>query len=126
MARFKVAVEATTHRPASDLANKLKGSRHIWEAVGTCHAAMLWCNSKIDNKELLAKTALLGLIGRWGRISNYMYNLVVITHPDDCNFTGHVSSTPYALQQSIPRLRRQTESSHRGFIPASELDRTST
>ena len=91
---FKLAFGATMHRPASDLVNKLKSIRQIWEAVGNSQAAKAWCNNKKDSQELLAKTALLGLIGSWGRISNSKYNLVVSTHPDDCNFTGHISSTP--------------------------------
>ena len=91
---FKLAFEATAHRAANDLAHKLNSIRQLWEAVRNSQAAKAWCGSKKDSQELLAKTALLGLIGSWGRISNYRYNLVVNTHPDDCNFTGHISSTP--------------------------------
>ena len=39
---FKLAVEATTHRPASGLANKLKSNRQMWEAVGNSQAANSW------------------------------------------------------------------------------------
>ena len=57
------AFEATAHRAASDLAHKLKSIRQIWEAAGNSQAAKAWCGNKKESQELLAKTALLGLIG---------------------------------------------------------------
>ena len=43
---FKLAFEATAHRPASDLAKKIKNIRQIWEAVGSSKQAQQWCKSK--------------------------------------------------------------------------------
>ena len=91
---FKLSFEATAHRPASDLARKLKNTRQIWETVGNSLQAQQWSKSKKDCKELLAKTAMLGLLGSWGRTHDFRYNLVTSTHPDDCNFTGHIASKP--------------------------------
>ena len=59
---FKLAFEATAHTPASDLAHMLKSIRQMWEVVGNSQVAKAWCSSKKDSQELLAKTALLGLI----------------------------------------------------------------
>ena len=52
---FKLAFEATTHRPASDLANKLKIIRRIWEAIGNSQVAKAWCNSKKRQPRALGK-----------------------------------------------------------------------
>ena len=71
-----MAFNATTHRPASDLASKLKKIRSLWQSVGGSVEAHFWAGErakKKDVKELLAKTALLNLLGAWGRCENYRY-----------------------------------------------------
>ena len=62
---FKLAFQATAHRPASDLARKMKNIRQICEAIGNSLQAQQWYSSgrspgksKKDCKELLAKTSL--------------------------------------------------------------------
>ena len=55
-----------THRPASDLASKLKKIRSHWQSVGGSAEAHFWAGEqakKKDVKELLSKTALLNLLG---------------------------------------------------------------
>ena len=65
---------ATSHRPAGDLASKLKKMRSVWQDVGATAQGQAWAGDKAkkkDVKELLPKTALLGLLGSWGRIENW-------------------------------------------------------
>ena len=94
---IKLAFDATTHRPASDLASKLKKIRGLWQSVGGSFEAHFWAGErarKKDTKELLAKTALLNLLGTWGRCENYRYHMTTTSHPDDLMWNGEVESRP--------------------------------
>ena len=94
---IKLAFNATTHRPANDLASKLKKMKKVWFDVGATPQAEAWAGEKAkkkDVKELLAKTAMLNLIGFWGRIENYRHQLICSTHPDDVPWDGPCQSTP--------------------------------
>ena len=51
-------------------------------------------SNKKDVKELLAKSALLGLLGSWGRVKNYRYSLITTSNPDDIPWSGDISSKP--------------------------------
>jgi len=89
--------DATTHRPPADLAVKLKKMRSVWQDVGGSSQGEKWTGNKAkkkDARELLAKTALLGLLGAWGRTENYRYNMVTTSHPDDIPWSGETSSKP--------------------------------
>ena len=102
---ISLAFNATTHRPASDLANKLKKIRSLWQSVGGSFEAQVWGGErakKKDIKELIAKTALLNLLGAWGRCENYRYQMVTTSHPDDIPWNGNVSSTPTPFSEQTP------------------------
>ena len=47
-----------------------------------------------DTKELLAKTALLNLLGTWGRCEKFRYHMTTTSHPDDIMWIGKVESRP--------------------------------
>lgn len=47
-----------------------------------------------NTKELLAKTALLSLLGSWGRCENFRYQMITTSHPDDIPWSGEVSTKP--------------------------------
>ena len=100
---------ATTHRPAGDLASKFKKMRNVWQDVGMSKQAEAWAGEKArkkDVKELLPKTALLGLLGAWGRVENFRYTLLTTSHPDDVPWDGQITSKPTPFSE-------ETES---GFI----------
>ena len=44
--------------------------------------------------ELLSKTALLSMLGSWGRTENYRHSMVTTSHPDDVPWDGLVTSKP--------------------------------
>jgi len=88
---------ATSHRPAGDLAAKLKKMKYIWEDVGGSFQAVMWAGSrakKKDVKELLPKTALLSLLGAWGRVTNYRYSCCTTSHPDDIPWSSPITTRP--------------------------------
>jgi hypothetical protein len=94
---FKLALQATAHRNHKDLAQKLRFMREVWLATGNSVAGEVWAQDrKSKAKELLAKSAMLALIGGWGRIENYKYTTLVSNHQDDCRFEGEIikSSAP--------------------------------
>ena len=68
---IRLAFNATARRPAADLASKLKKIRGLWQSVGGSFEAQCWAGErakKKDTKELLAKTALLNLLGPGGDV----------------------------------------------------------
>ena len=94
---IKLVFNATTHRPASDLASKLKKIKELWLKVGASTEANFWAGElakKKDVKELLAKTALLNLLGSWGRCSNHRFHMLTTSHLEDIPWNGEVSSKP--------------------------------
>ena len=93
----KLALNATSHRPAKELATQLRFMRELWEETGCSMAGESWAGErKSKAKALLSKTAMLSLIGAWGRTENYRYHCITTNHPDDCSFEGEVmtSKTP--------------------------------
>ena len=48
---------------------------------------------KKDTAELLSKTAMLSLLGSWGRIRNYRYNMMTTDHLDDVLFEGQIETS---------------------------------
>ena len=66
--------EATAHRPALHLANILKKIQMIWYEVAKSMEAEVFLGVKAEKKDrsqLLSKTALLCMLGLWGRTENY-------------------------------------------------------
>ena len=56
-----------------------------------------WAGSrakKKDTRELLAKTALLSLLGSWGRCENFRHQMITTSHPDDVPWSGEISTKP--------------------------------
>ena len=49
---IKLAFTATTHRPASDLASKLKKIRTLWQNVGASFEAHVWAGDKAKKKDV--------------------------------------------------------------------------
>ena len=51
-----------------------------------------------SRSERLSKTALLPMLGSWGRTENYRHTMITTSHPDDVPWDGEVSSkpTPYS------------------------------
>ena len=94
---IKLSFSATCHRPASDLSSKLKRMQKVWYEVGSTFQGVTWAGAKAqkkDTRELLAKTAMLSMLGSWGRTSNYRHSMVTTSHPDDVPWCGEVSSRP--------------------------------
>ena len=94
---IQLSFNATTHRPAVDLASKLRRMQRIWYEVGASFQGEVWAGSrakKKDTRELLAKTALLSLLGSWGRCENFRHQLITTSHPDDVPWSGEVSTKP--------------------------------
>lgn len=94
---ISLSFSAACHRPASDLANKLRKMQKVWFEVGSSYQAEQWAGEKAkkkDTKQLLAKTALLSLCGLWGRTENYRHHVVTSSHPDDIPWDGESQSTP--------------------------------
>ena len=95
--QIKLSFSATTHRPAADLASKLKRMQRVWYDVGATIQGQLWAGEKAakkDTRELLSKTALLSLLGGWGRTDNYRHQMTTTSHPDDVPWSGEVSTKP--------------------------------
>jgi hypothetical protein len=94
---IKLSFSATTHRPAADLASKLKRMQKVWGEVGSSFQAEAWAGEKAkkkDVKTLLPKTALLSLLGAWGRCENSRHQMITTSHPDDVPWNGEVSTKP--------------------------------
>jgi hypothetical protein len=94
---IKLSFSATAQRPATDLASKLKRMQRVWYDVGGSFQGEVWAGSrakKKDARELLAKTALLSLLGSWGRCENWRHQVITTSHPDDVPWSGEVSTKP--------------------------------
>ena len=94
---IKLGLKATAHRAAADLATVLKKIRSIWVEVGKSIHAEWFLGDKAEKKnksDLLSKTALLCMLGAWGRTDNYRYSMITTSHPDDIPWSGEVSSKP--------------------------------
>ena len=97
MRHIKLGFQATAHRPAADLASILKKIRSIWQDVGKSFQAEVFLGKKAERKcrsELLSKTALLSMLGSWGRTENYRHSVVTTSHPDDVPWNGPIFSKP--------------------------------
>jgi len=87
-------LDATAHRPAKELATKLKFMKETWERTGASFAGEEWCGQpKKKAGILLSKVATLSLIGAWGRRENWRYTCTTSSHAGDCKFDGTVSET---------------------------------
>ena len=92
---FRFSLHATTHRHPRDLATKLRFMKEAWERVGSTFTGATWAGERKQKAGvLLSKSALLALIGSWGRTQQYRYTTTVSNHPDDCSFTGEVMTSP--------------------------------
>jgi hypothetical protein len=123
---FRLALQATTHRPPKDLASKLRFMRETWEEAGGTFAGEEWAGERRGRaKDLLAKTAMLALIGLWGRTENHRYTTMVTNHPDDCAFDGDVLTSP-APGSSVFRdiTYRQRVLSHACYLPLNLIGRS--
>ena len=103
---IKLGIEATAHRAAADLAVVLKQIRSIWLEVGKSIHAEFFLGKKVENKsksDMLTNTALLCMLGAWGRTDNYRYSMVTTSHPDGIPWTGEISSkpTPHSGQTDV-------------------------
>ena len=91
---FTLSLQGTAHRNPKDLATKLNFMKEIWEQTGATFQGESWAGErKTRAKALLAKVALLSLIGAWGRTENHRYTTITTNHPDDCGFEGQVLKT---------------------------------
>ena len=101
----KLAFNATTHKSAAELAWKLKRIQKMWFEVGGSCQGVTWAGCKAkkkDTKELLAKTALLSLLGSWGRTKNFRHQMITTSHPDDTPFSGETSEKPTPHSETTP------------------------
>ena len=92
-----MSFSATTHRPAADLASKLKRMQKVWYEVGGSFQGETWAGGrakKKDVKTLLQTNVLLSLLGSWGRCENWRHQMVITSHPDDVPWSGEVSTKP--------------------------------
>ena len=80
-----LAFQASAHRPAEELANRVDRLRRMWAEVGGTLAAHEWAGEGRKGKtptELLWKTAMVGLIGAWGRTENHVCRLIKSSRSD--------------------------------------------
>ncbi len=121
-----LALQATSHRPATELANQLRYMKEIWRTVGDSYAGECWSNDRKKNaKELLAKAATLALIGLWGRVQNYKYVTVTSDHQDDCSFDGEVDVSRAPGSDTVHDITyRQTVLGYSTFLPLSLIARS--
>ena len=86
--------QATAHKEAAELASILKKIRSIWLTVGKTKFAEECAigAKKKDTAELLSKTAMLSLLGSWGRTKNYRYNMITTDHVDNVLFEGQIET----------------------------------
>jgi hypothetical protein len=69
-------------------------------------------------KEMLAKTAMLSLIGSWGRVSNFRYTCITTNDCDDCRFQGEIMKGPAPGSSSFHDITyRQTVRSMGSMLP---------
>ena len=80
---------------------------------------------------MLSKTALLSLLGAWGRTENYRYSMITTSHPDDIIWTGEVSSkpTPHSEMTNVGYVFhditwKQKVKSLATFLPLNMIGRT--
>ena len=65
----------------------------------------MWAGEKArkkDLKQLVPKTALLNLLGAWGRIDNYRHTMITSSHPDDVMWNGPMESQPSPYSEHTP------------------------
>jgi hypothetical protein len=89
--------EATAHRSAVELASTLRKLRVLWFEVGRSFQAECFLGKKAEKKsrsELLSKTALLSMLGAWGRTENFRHHMITTSHDEDLTWAGEVSSKP--------------------------------
>ena len=91
---LKLTLTATAHRPAKDLAQKLKFMQEVWTHTAATPVGQGWAGKRAAKVGLLAKSALLSMIGAWGRTEQWRHTTVTTNHPDDCIFEGEVSTSP--------------------------------
>ncbi len=75
---IKLWLNATSRRTSTDFAHCLKRIHKLWLEAGTSDQAKQWAehaNNKNDIPKLLAKTAMLSLLGAWGRTEFVRYIL---------------------------------------------------
>ena len=99
----------------------------------TIHAE-LFLGKKVEKKsksDMLSKTALLSLIGAWGRTENYRYSMVTSSHPDDIPWSGEITTkpTPYSETTDVGYVFhevswRQKMLTLGTFLPLSLIGRT--
>ena len=71
--------------------------QRVWYEVGSSFQGEVWAGNrakKKDTRELLSKTALLSLLGSWGRFENWRPQMISTSHPDDVPWNGEVSTKP--------------------------------
>ena len=89
--------EATTHKNAAELASTIRKLRVLWFEVGRSYQAEVFLGKKTEKKnrsELLSKTALLSLLGSWGRTENFRHHMITTSSPDDILWDGEISTKP--------------------------------
>jgi hypothetical protein len=92
---LKLSLQAATDRRPRDLASKLSFMKETWERVGSTFTGETWAGERKQRAgALLSKSALLALIGSWGRTQQFRYTTTVGSHPDECAFTGQVLTSP--------------------------------
>ena len=67
---IKLVFNASSHKSAKEFTSKLLKMRALWEEVAKTFFAEMWAGEKAKKKhirQLLPKTAMLGLLGLWGR-----------------------------------------------------------
>ena len=122
---FKLTLTATTHRPAKDLAQKLKFMQEVWTHTATTPVGVEWAGKRASKVGLLAKSALLALIGSWGRVRQFRYTTITTNHPDDCTFTGEVSTAATPGSQTFQDITwKQEVRSQATLLPLSLIARS--
>ena len=121
----RISLQATTHRRPQELAARLKFMKEIWcsQAVAGSLAAEDLLGARAKKSGLLGKTALLGLIGLWGRVENFQYNTTTTAQPIfDAPGEGDMIDAPTpgsAIYHDI--TSRQEVKSHATLLPRLNL-----
>jgi hypothetical protein len=123
---LKLSLQATAHMPAAQLATQLKFMREVWEQCGDTHAGETWAGDRRSRaKALLSKTAMLSLVGAWGRTENHRFTTVVSNHPDDCRFEGPIRTSLSPGSASFHDITyRQHVRSYGTYLPLSLVARS--
>ena len=110
-----------------------KNQKHLarsWQ-IYTCWTLPGQESRKEIKSDLLSKTALLSLLGAWGRTDNYRYSMITTSHPDDIPWTGEVSSkpTPHSEMTNVGYVFhditwKQKVKSLATFLPLNMIGRT--